>query len=48
MLHHELSLYSMARPNGARMADVLREWLSSDTIPHLELVDTQLEGTVAP
>jgi hypothetical protein len=48
MQHHALSLYSMTRPNGARMTDVSREWLSSDTIPHVELVDVQLEGTVAP
>jgi len=48
MQHHALSLYSMARPNGARMSDVSREWLSSDTIERVELMDAQLEGTVTP
>ena len=48
MQHHELSLYSMTRPDGARMTDVVREWLSSDTIPHVELEDALIEGTVAP
>jgi hypothetical protein len=48
MQHHSLSLYSMTRPNGARMSDVSREWLSSDTIEHVELMDAQLEGTVTP
>ncbi|MDP6490720.1 MAG: hypothetical protein QGH42_01620 [Kiritimatiellia bacterium] len=48
MRHHALSLYSMTRPNGARMSDVAREWLSSDTIENVELMDAQLEGTVAP
>jgi hypothetical protein len=48
MLHHALSLYSMTRPNGARMSDVSREWLSSATIERVELMDTQLEGTVTP
>lgn len=48
MQHHILSLYSMTRPSGARMSDVAREWLASDTIPHVELVDTQSEGTVMP
>ncbi len=48
MQHHALSLYSMARPNGARMSDVSREWLSSDTIENVELMDVGLEGTVTP
>ncbi|MBL7076458.1 MAG: hypothetical protein ISS31_03205 [Kiritimatiellae bacterium] len=48
MQHHNLSLYSMTRPNGARISDVAREWLSSDTIERVELMDAQLEGTVAP
>ncbi len=48
MQHHALSLYSMTRPNGARMSDVSREWLSSDTIERVELMDVQVEGTVTP
>ncbi len=48
MQHHALSLYSMTRPNGARMSDVSREWLSSDTMERVELMDAQLEGTVTP
>ncbi len=48
MRHHALSLYSMTRPNGTRMSDVEREWLSSDSIEHVELMDAQLEATVAP
>lgn len=48
MRHHALSLYSMTRPNGARMSDVSCEWLSSGTIGNIELRDNQLEGTVTP
>lgn len=48
MQHHALSLYSMTRPDAERLSDIDREWLSSDSIGHVELVDEQNEKTVQP
>ncbi|NQU39515.1 MAG: hypothetical protein HQ523_06150 [Lentisphaerae bacterium] len=48
MQYHALALDSMTRPGAERLSDVDREWLSSETIAYVELVDEQDKETVQP